>query len=127
MHGEQGPAWSFLGTRLSRPQVAATYVGGDGVLQRSEPFADDDVVFRLDQQLSALTRLQLQERATQTFTLWERNMWKSRGLRKHLYHVLLAGLVLGCPLHRASSQVHGELGFGLTAPKLDRRRNKALR
>lgn len=40
----------------------------------------------------------------------------------HLYDVLLAGLVLGRPLHGATPQVHGELWFGLTASKLDRRR-----
>lgn len=40
----------------------------------------------------------------------------------HLYDVLLAGLVLGRPLHGATPQVHGELRFGLTASKLDRRR-----
>lgn len=36
--------------------------------------------------------------------------------------MLLAGLILGRPLHGAASQVHGELWFGLTASKLDRRR-----
>lgn len=36
------------------------HVGADGVLQRSVPFADHAVVFWLDQQLRALTSLQLQ-------------------------------------------------------------------
>lgn len=36
----------------------------------------------------------------------------------HLDHMLLAGLVLGSPLHRAALQVHGELRLGLTASKL---------
>ena len=36
----------------------------------------------------------------------------------NLYNVLLAGLVLGGPLHRAPPQVHGELGFGLAASEL---------
>lgn len=41
-----------------------------------------------------------------------------------LDNVLLAGLVLGRPLHRAAAQIHGELGFGLTSSELhgDKRR-----
>lgn len=103
---------------------AATYVGADGVLQRSEPFADQAVVFRLDEKLGALPSLQLRRDPTALETALDLDIISS--WMPHLYNVLLAGLVLRRPLHGAASQVHGKLWFGLIASKLNRRRRNKL-
>jgi len=44
--------------------------------------------------------------------------------RLYLYHMLLAGLVLGGPFHGAAPQVHRELWFRLTASELDGEREE---
>lgn len=99
------------------------HVDGDGVLQRSVPLFDGGLVVRLDEQLRALTGLKLQPAETHWSTLltFQTDTETARAGPDHhpyLDDMLLAGLVLGGPLHRAALQVHGELRLGLAASKL---------
>lgn len=79
------PIWQHWQTLWDWVKGVGPHMGADGVLQRSVPFVDNGVVFRLDQQLRALPSLQLQpgERDTEfanhqlmfSRVFWELN-WK---------------------------------------------------
>lgn len=75
---------------------------GDGVLQRSVPLYDGGLVIRLDEQVRALAGLQLQPAETH-FVNASHALDKHIGCKghdpPHLDDMLLAGLVLGGPLH----------------------------
>lgn len=113
------------GASADPERVSFTHVGADGVLQRPEPLGHHAVVLRLDEELGALPGLQLHQEPPGSETALQASATRPSGT--HLDDVLLAGLVLGRPLHKAPPQVHGELGFGLAASELERRsRNQVV-
>lgn len=98
--------------------VFSPHMDSHCILQYAEPLFDHGLVIRLDEQLCALTGLQLQAAETHWSDRDKQRGGDTANTSSHLDDVLLAGLVLGRPVHRAALQVHGELGLGLTASKL---------